>query len=201
MGNKDATVVCVQHGHVLLVLLSSCTPSQRLEPCAAILAHHFRGSPGLSAFRTPRPKSTIRTLLFLASHDRVSGDQADRMKRWLRYDCTYRPDKIPPPTPASLYTVPPSPRASIVYRGLPLDEAAVTDCLAPLGGNKGPAIFMQSLGAPELKMPGPSPPSTQARWPDVHLRPHERSPSAKAAHSSLGSVSSTSTKPFGCTAK
>ena len=46
------------------------------------------------------------------------------MKRWLRYDCTYRPDKLPvlQAIDVPLYTVPPSPRASIVYRGLPLDE-------------------------------------------------------------------------------
>ncbi len=107
----------MKRGVLLMVI-----PSAAIEPCAAILAHHFRD---LRVYRLQDPEAEkYDQVAIFGVYDRVSGDQADRMKRWLRYDCTYRPDKLPvlQATDVPLYTVPPSPRASIVYRGLPLDE-------------------------------------------------------------------------------
>jgi hypothetical protein len=107
----------LQKRGILLMVI----PFAAILPCVGILATHFKG---IQVFRLEDPEAEkYDQVAIFGIYDRVSGTDVQNMTSRLRYDLRSI-SQLPVLNPAVLaqYVVPPSPRASVIYKGLPLDE-------------------------------------------------------------------------------
>jgi hypothetical protein len=112
----DHTFHWLKKQGVLLMVI----PFEAVMPCAGILARNFRK---LQIFALDDPEATqYNQVAIFGIYDRVSHKQAEEMTRWIRFDCSKSKLPVLRATNFPEYQVPPSERASILYKGLPLDQ-------------------------------------------------------------------------------
>lgn len=103
-----------RHGIVLMVI-----PFEAVQSCAGILSQAFRK---IKIFALEDPDSTkYNQVAVFAVYDRVPGKEAEKMLHHLRWGISKSSLPVLQTTNFPEYMVPPSERANIVYKGLPLD--------------------------------------------------------------------------------
>jgi hypothetical protein len=105
----------MRHGIVLMVI-----PFEAVSSCAGILSQHFR-KVQVFALEDPDSQKYNQVAVF-GVYDRVPGKEAEKMLYQLKWGLSKSKLPVLKETNFPEYAVPPSGRASIVYKGLPLDQ-------------------------------------------------------------------------------
>ncbi len=104
-----------KHGILLMVI-----PFEAVMSCSAILARHFRK---VQIFSLEDPQAIqYNQVAVFGVYDRVPHKEVEQMVHWYRFGCNKSKLPILKTTNLPQYLVPPSDRASVVYKGLPLDQ-------------------------------------------------------------------------------
>ena len=135
VGNRRMEAVFLEHTYRWLVtdgVLILVIPFERLHDCAGVLSSHFTR---LNVFRMTDPESVqYRQIAVLGIRCDVRGAAVESNKRQLQRISPYGSFlglRELHPAACNPYYVPPSPEASLTYRGLPYD---LLEDLLPLSG-------------------------------------------------------------------